>query len=101
MKVLHVLDQSLPNISGYSLRSKYIMSSQKELGIDVMALTTPALDRPYDVENIDSISYYRSRVPKILNVTGLANISWVKPTGMMTGLIGRLFRLLSPPARVC
>ena len=77
MKVLHVLDQSLQNISGYSLRSNYMLKSQKNLGIDVLALTTPALDRPVDVENIDSIFYYRSRIPSIFNTSGLSKKNWI------------------------
>ncbi len=33
MKVLHVLDHSLPYLSGYSIRSKYIIEFQKRVGI--------------------------------------------------------------------
>ncbi len=41
MKVLHVLYQSLPQISGSSIRSRDIMMSQKEVGIQVLAITAP------------------------------------------------------------
>ncbi len=61
MKVLHVLDQSLPNISGYSLRSKYILEYQKRAGIDVFALTSPNQQHGFPVERIDNIPYYRTR----------------------------------------
>ena len=41
MKVLHVLYQSLPQVSGSSIRSRDIMLSQKEVGIEVLAITAP------------------------------------------------------------
>lgn len=40
MKVLHVLYQSLPQVSGSSIRSRDILMSQKEIGIDVVAITS-------------------------------------------------------------
>jgi len=41
LKVLHVLYQSLPQVSGSSIRSRDIMLSQKEVGIQVLAITAP------------------------------------------------------------
>ena len=41
MKVLHVLYQSLPDVSGSSIRSRDILSAQKDLGLDVCAITAP------------------------------------------------------------
>lgn len=41
MKILHVLDHSLPIHSGYSFRSSEILKSQSDIGISVVALTGP------------------------------------------------------------
>jgi len=64
MKVLHVLEYSVPMLVGYTIRSKYIIHNQKRNGIDPVVITspimpaqTPALDRP---ETIDGIRYYRT-----------------------------------------
>lgn len=41
MKVLHILYQSLPQVSGSSIRSRDVLMSQKEVGINVIAITSP------------------------------------------------------------
>ena len=41
MRVLHILDHSLPIHSGYAFRSAEIIRHQSNLGWDVMALTGP------------------------------------------------------------
>src|SRR5262249_14051237 len=47
-RVLHVLDHSLPVLSGYSVRSKSIVEAQQKLGHHVQVVTGPAhqLDDP-------------------------------------------------------
>jgi len=62
MKILHVLDCSIPNISGYSLRSKYILDSQKKLGLDILAVTSPKYESSADIETIDGIFYHRTAI---------------------------------------
>ena len=41
MKVFHILYESLPRVSGSSIRSRDILISQKNIGIDVIAITSP------------------------------------------------------------
>ena len=63
MKVLHVLDISLPHRqSGYSLRSQYIINTQKALGFDPVVLTRwGASEQLADgVEYIDDVRYLRN-----------------------------------------
>lgn len=62
MKVLHVLYQSYPNISGSSTRSRSIVRAQKQLGIEPIIITSPFQEGEFfdvGVENIDGIKYYR------------------------------------------
>lgn len=69
MKVLHILDHSLPLHSGYSFRSHSILLAQKRLGWDPVALTSPKHESSWhqeinDVEVLDNINYVRSGAVK-------------------------------------
>jgi PEP-CTERM/exosortase A-associated glycosyltransferase len=65
MRILHVLMGSLPDITGYSIRSQEIMSSEKKLGLDVYAITSP-YQKNVNVSNkhevIQSIPFYRTNL---------------------------------------
>ena len=41
MKVLHILYQSLPNISGSSIRSRDILNNQLKIGVKPIVVTSP------------------------------------------------------------
>ena len=41
MKALHILYQSLPNISGSSIRSRDILNNQFKIGIEPIVITSP------------------------------------------------------------
>lgn len=61
MKVLHILDHSLPQQSGYAFRSHSILSQLHRAGVEVSALTGPkhgASDQPAD--KFDGVSYRRA-----------------------------------------
>lgn len=62
MKILHVLYQSLPDTAGSSIRSRDILMSQKEIGLNPIAITSPFQlpleNGRYDI--INDIKYYRT-----------------------------------------
>lgn len=64
MLILHILYQSLPNLQGTSIRSRDILRSQVEAGLDPIVLTSP-FQEPVDpmlgtgVEIIDGVEYHR------------------------------------------
>lgn len=61
MKVLHVLEYSRPNISGYSLRSDAIIRHQRELGIATVQLTSQRYQEFNSLsEEVDGINYQRT-----------------------------------------
>lgn len=61
MKVLHILDHSVPVMSGYSTRSRNIVGFQRELGLTPMVVTSPKHPAPGPtVEERDGIRYYRT-----------------------------------------
>ena len=63
MKVLHILYQSLPNISGSSIRSRDILNNQLKIGLKPIVITSPfqnPTNQDDSVEEIDGIKYYRT-----------------------------------------
>ncbi len=64
MRVLHVLDHSLPYFSGYSFRSDYILRTQQRLGLQPFVVTSPKHeDFTEPKETRDGIEYHRLRWP--------------------------------------
>lgn len=63
-KVLHVLEYSVPNLVGYTIRSKYIVDNQRHEGIEPVVITSPLQGKtelPFQqFEEIDSVRYYRT-----------------------------------------
>ncbi|MGH7817588.1 MAG: TIGR04063 family PEP-CTERM/XrtA system glycosyltransferase [Candidatus Binatia bacterium] len=60
MKILHVLDHSLPLFSGYSFRSRSIIRAQRSSGLAPVVLTSPKHGSDRDgLEEIEGIRYYR------------------------------------------
>jgi PEP-CTERM/exosortase A-associated glycosyltransferase len=64
MRILHVLDHSLPLHSGYTFRTRAIVKAQIARGWDVACLTSPrhSLSGP-DPETVDDIIFYRTPKP--------------------------------------
>ena len=63
MNVLHVLDLSFPIISGYSSRSKYIISNQIDMGFCPIVLTSPHQGSGNIMEYHNGLKYHRSSLP--------------------------------------
>jgi len=64
MRILHVLDHSLPLHSGYAFRTRALVKAQLAQGWEVACLTGPrhAAEGP-DPELIDGITFYRTEKP--------------------------------------
>jgi len=61
MKVLHILDRSTPNVSGYSIRSQNIVEAQQKIGITPIVLTSMRQKESVAaIEKINNIEYHRS-----------------------------------------
>lgn len=75
-KVLHVLNTSIPYLkNGYSIRAKYIVESQKKVGIEPIVITRPGFPNDFSEgqirnkkelikEEVNGITYYRC-LPKL------------------------------------
>jgi len=65
LKVLHVLEYSRPNISGYSLRSDAIIRHQRKIGIETNQLTSQRYqDFKTLEEDVDGVIYQRTESSK-------------------------------------
>ncbi len=61
MKILHVLDHSVPLFSGYSFRSRSIIHSQRAVGLVPVVVTSPKHGSDRDgMEEIAGIRYHRT-----------------------------------------
>lgn len=62
MKILHIVYQSLPNISGSSIRTRDIIGSQKEIGLNPVVISSPFQngESSKNPEFINTILHYRT-----------------------------------------
>lgn len=72
LRILHVLNYSLPYISGYCSRSHYILKAQQRAGMEVAVVTSPRHLEMYPEsageEQIDGIRYVRTmRAPRAVH----------------------------------
>ena len=82
MKILHILYQSIPNISGSSIRSRDLINSQIKLGLTPIIITSPfqpPINANSKIEEIDGVMYYRTYVnSKDLNISEKQSTFWVQ-----------------------
>jgi PEP-CTERM/exosortase A-associated glycosyltransferase len=65
LKILHVLDHSLPLHSGYTFRTLAILREQRRLGWQTVHLTTPKhTEGGPDPEDIEGFRFRRTRMPQ-------------------------------------
>jgi PEP-CTERM/exosortase A-associated glycosyltransferase len=62
MKILHVLDHSIPLHSGYTFRTKAILEQQRSMGWETAHVTSPkhSTESPEE-EVVDGLRFYRTR----------------------------------------
>lgn len=64
MRILHVLDHSLPLHSGYTFRTRAILKAQIERGWAVAGVTGPRYNQPAaDPEVFDGLQFFRTPAP--------------------------------------
>jgi PEP-CTERM/exosortase A-associated glycosyltransferase len=98
MKVLHVLDHSLPYFSGYSFRSDYIIRAQRRLGWRPVVVTSPKHeDFKDEYETVDGIDYHRLRWPEYsARLPGVPLLKQAACVAALAKKIGRLAADLKP-----
>lgn len=64
MRILHILDHSIPLHSGYTFRTAALLREQRALGWETFHLTSPKQGRAAaDFEDVDGLRFYRTEVP--------------------------------------
>jgi PEP-CTERM/exosortase A-associated glycosyltransferase len=64
LRILHVLDHSLPLQSGYTFRTREILREQRNLGWETFHVTSPKHTAPGESqERVDGLDFYRSAAP--------------------------------------
>jgi PEP-CTERM/exosortase A-associated glycosyltransferase len=90
MRILHVLDHSIPLHSGYTFRTLSILREQRRLGWETYHLTSPKqLDCKASEEDIDGWHFYRT--PALAGST--AKIPVLRELALMKQLEQRLFEV--------
>jgi PEP-CTERM/exosortase A-associated glycosyltransferase len=84
LKVLHILDHSIPLHSGYAFRSLALLTEQRRLGWETMHLTTPKQgETAAEEETVDGWTFHRTQ-----------------PSPGMTGIRGYFRQMAATEARI-
>lgn len=72
MRILHILDHSIPLHSGYAFRSLALLTEQRRLGWETLHLTTPKQGlTDIDEEIVDGWKFYRTQpTPEMAGIRG-------------------------------
>jgi len=65
IRIAHIMHDSIPFLSGYSIRGKYIVENQKINGLDPFVITSPNQLCKNFYEKINDIEYFRIHPDKI------------------------------------
>lgn len=92
LRILHVLDHSLPLHSGYTFRTANILREQRKLGWETFHLTSPkhadaaGPAAPQDEESAEDLHFYRTRPAKSI----LASLPGLSQRALMQAIERRL-----------
>jgi len=92
LRVLHVLDHSIPLHSGYTFRTAALLRGQRALGWETRHITSPkhqidaAKDAPTDTQTVDGLQFFRTPLPTGL----LAGLPVLNQWALMQALEQRL-----------
>lgn len=78
MRILHILDHSIPLHSGYTFRTAAILREQRALGWETFHLTSPKQGATAaEVEDVDGLRFFRSKVPEPAR-SGIAELRQIR-----------------------
>ena len=91
MKILHILDHSIPLHSGYTFRTKAILEQQRKLGWETLQVTSAKHHvAKAKIEDVDGLTFYRSEP-----VNGwLAKVPFLNQWAIVLSLEKRLNELI-------
>jgi PEP-CTERM/exosortase A-associated glycosyltransferase len=95
LRILHVLDHSIPLHSGYTFRTRAILREQRRLGWETFHLTSPKHSAPGGPEeDVDGLHFYRTPwEPGALDrVPGLREAAQMRATARRLDEVARIVR---------
>ncbi|MHB8493951.1 MAG: TIGR04063 family PEP-CTERM/XrtA system glycosyltransferase [Casimicrobiaceae bacterium] len=96
MRILHILDHSLPLHSGYAFRSAAILREQRALGYETMQLTTPRQNGGAAlVEDVDHLRFHRTPLPPSV-LQSLPGVRYMREVAATARRIDELVRQFAP-----
>jgi len=91
MRILHILDHSIPLHSGYTFRTLSILREQRKLGWQTFHLTTPKqLNCQAAEENVDGWHFYRTAAPTLAGL----RLPGINELGVMRQVEKRLMEVV-------
>lgn len=92
MKILHILDHSIPLHSGYTFRTLAILEQQRKLGWETFHITSAKHSiATAPIEEVDGFTFYRSETPQGL----MANMPVFDQWAIVQSLSKRLNEIIS------
>ena len=96
MRILHVLDHSIPLHSGYTFRTLAILREQRKLGWETAHLTGPKqLDCNLAEEDVDGWHFYRTPAANGA-LTGIAGLGEIEMMGELTHRLEEVVKRVRP-----
>lgn len=95
MRILHVLDHSLPLHSGYAFRTIEILREQRALGWETLQLTTPRQQSGDDCEDVGGWRFHRTPFARSV-IDRVPGASYLREIGATTRRLDDLIRRFQP-----
>ena len=96
MRILHVLDHSLPKHSGYTFRTVAILREQRALGWETLQLTSPRQGTTHaEFEDVDGLRFHRTSLRKS-SASAIPGVGYVREMRATSQCIDDLARTLAP-----
>jgi PEP-CTERM/exosortase A-associated glycosyltransferase len=95
LRVLHVLDHSIPLHSGYTFRTRAILREQRRLGWETFHLTSPKHSAPGGPEeDVDGLHFYRTpwQPSGLATLPVLGEIAQMRATGRRLAEVAAIVR---------
>ncbi len=97
MRILHILDHSIPLHSGYTFRTLSILEQQRALGWETFHLTGPKqIDCDMMEEEVDGWHFYRTAPPAKGIITGLPGLREITLMDETTRRLEQVARRVKP-----
>lgn len=94
VRVLHIQDHTLPELSGYAVRSHAIVKSQRQLGIDARVVSSARHPQGCAAtETLDGVEFHRTRRPDGLLARAGLRIPFLREVPMTSALTRRILEV--------